>query len=208
MLRDRLLRPLARVRRAVLVRRRPLAALLVAVAVGSGVQAATAPPPRTVPVLTAAHDLPAGTTLAERDLVLKEFAPGSAPAAALPTAVGRTLAAPLSEAEPVTDVRLVGPGPVSNDPTRTALPVRLPDAGMATLLTPGDRIDLLATDPQGSGTQVVAADAFVLAVPAGPSGPAGTGESGRIVLVGTDPSEVTTVAEAGARLFLTYSFSR
>lgn len=206
MLRDRLLRPFARARRAVLVRRRPLAAILVGVAVASGVHAATAPPPRTVPVLTAARDLPAGTTLAEADLVRTAFAPGSVPAGAVRTAVGRTLASPLARGEPVTGVRLVGPDLATSDPDRTALPVRLPDAAMAALLEPGDRIDLIATDPQGSGTDVVAADALVLAVPR--VEPSTTGQSGALVVVGTGPTEVTRVAEAGARLFLTYSFSR
>ena len=49
-----------RVRRAVLSRRRLLAALLAGVAVATGVQAATAPAPPAVGVLTAARDLPAG----------------------------------------------------------------------------------------------------------------------------------------------------
>ena len=56
----RLLRP---VRRAVLRRRRLLAALLTAVAVASGVHAVAAPPPARVGVLVAARDLPAGSLL-------------------------------------------------------------------------------------------------------------------------------------------------
>lgn len=189
-----------------LVRRRPIAAVLVAVAVGAGVHASSAAPPSTVPVLTAAADLPAGTVLTESDLTVSAFAPGSAPSATVPEAVGRTLAAPLSAGEPVTAVRLLGPELAASDPARVALPVRLPDAAMARLLAPGDRIDLLATDPQGSGTHVVAGDAVVLAVP--PTEATATGESGALVLVGTAPDEVTDVTEAGARLFLTYVFSR
>ncbi len=206
MLRDRLLRPLAGVRRAVLVRRRPLAAVLAAVAVASGVQAATEPPPRTVPVLTAATDLPAGTTLDDGDLVRTEFAPASVPSGVVGAAVGRTLASPLADGEPVTEVRLVGRDLATSDPSRVAVPVRLPDPAMAALLSPGDRIDLVATDPQGSGTDVVAADAVVLAVP--PADPATAGATGALVLVGTRSTEVAPVADAGARLFLSYAFSR
>ena len=79
MLRDRLTRPLRAVRRAVLVRRRLLAAVLAGVAVASGLHAAAAPPPPSVRVLTAARDLPAGTLLAGSDLAEEEFAPDSVP---------------------------------------------------------------------------------------------------------------------------------
>ena len=97
------------VRRAVLARRRLLAALLTAVAVATGLHAATAPPPAEVRVLVAAHDLPSGAVLGPDDLRRVGFAPGSVPAGAVPDAAGRTLAAPLRAGEPVTDVRLVGP---------------------------------------------------------------------------------------------------
>ena len=97
MLRDRLTRPLRAVRRAVLVRRRLLAAVLTAVAVASGLHAAAAPPPPSVRVLTAARDLPAGTVLAGSDLAEEEFAPDSVPDGLASDAVGRTLAAPAAQ---------------------------------------------------------------------------------------------------------------
>ncbi|HEY0951335.1 MAG TPA: hypothetical protein VGD85_14130, partial [Nocardioides sp.] len=64
MRRDRLAPFLRAVRRAVLARRRPLAALLTAGAVAAGLHAAAEPPPATVEVAVAARDLPAGTVLA------------------------------------------------------------------------------------------------------------------------------------------------
>ena len=57
-------RVLTSVRRRVLTHRRPLAAVLAAVAVTAGVHAATDPPAPTERVLTAARDLPAGTVSA------------------------------------------------------------------------------------------------------------------------------------------------
>ena len=45
------------------------------------------------------------------------------------------------------------------------MPVRLPDAGMAALLHLGDRIDLVAADPQGVTARVVASDLTVVALP-------------------------------------------
>lgn len=205
MLRDRLTRVLRPLRRAILARRRLLAALLAAVAVASGVQAATAPPPPTVTVLTAARDLPAGTRLDGADLVPAGFAPGSVPAGRAADVVGRVLASPLRRGEPVTDVRLVGADLTAADPSVTAMPVRLPDAAMVALLEVGDRIDLLATDPQGSGSQVVASGVPVLAIP--PAESSTNGQPGALVVVGAAPTEVTTLSDAGVRQFLTYAFA-
>jgi Flp pilus assembly protein CpaB len=203
----RLARLFRRVRRAVLARRRLLAAVLAGVAVAAGVQAATAPPPPSVGVLTAARDLPAGAVLGSDDLVTVDFAPGSVPSGATRDAVGRTLAAPVRRGEPVTDVRLLGPALTAGDPELTAVPVRLPDAAMVTLLEVGDRIDLIATDPQGSGASVVATGVPVLALPPGSAETDGSGQPGGLVVVGVAPTEVTGLADAGVRLFLTYAFS-
>ena len=203
----RLTRILRRVRRAVLARRRLLAALLTGVAVAAGVQAATAPPPPSVGVLTAARDLPAGAVLGSDDLVTVDFAPGSVPTGATRDAVGRTLAAPVRRGEPVTDVRLLGPALTAGTPELTAVPVRLPDAGMVELLEVGDRIDLIATDPQGAGASVVATGVPVLALPSGSAETDASGQPGGLVVVGVASTEVTALADAGVRLFLTYSFS-
>src|SRR4051794_23064350 len=108
MARDRLTALLRPVRRAVLARRRLLAAALTAVAVASGIRAVAAPPAAAVPVRVAARDLPAGMVLAAGDLRTTGFAPASVPDGLSVDAVGRTLAAPLRAGEPVTDVRLVG----------------------------------------------------------------------------------------------------
>ena len=149
--RDRLASTARTVRRAVLRRRRLLAALLTAVAVASGLHAATAPPPARVGVLVAAHDLAAGSVIAPGDVTRHDFAPGSVPDGVAAHPEGRTLAAPLRAGEPLTDVRLVGPALAASYPGLTAVPVRLPDAGMADLLRVGDHVDLVAADPQGSG---------------------------------------------------------
>ncbi len=203
----RLSRGLRRVRRVVLARRRWLAALLAGVAAAAGVQAATAPPQPAIGVLTAARDLPAGAVIDRDDLVMVDFAPGSVPSGAGREVVGRTLAAPLRRGEPVTDVRLVGPALTAGDPDLTAVPVRLPDAGMVELLDVGDRIDLIGTDPQSSGASVVATGVPVLALPRPSADTGGSGQPGGLVVVGAAPTEVTGLADASVRLFLTYAFS-
>ena len=198
-----LLRP---VRRAVLARRRLLAAALAAVAVATGLHAATAPPPATMRVLVAARDLPSGAVLAAADLRTVGFAPGSVPSGAVADPAGRTLAAPLRAGEPVTDVRLVGPALTDGYPGLAAVPVRLPDAAMADLLTVGDRVDLVSADPQGGAATLVASDVPVLALPPGEGEVGATGLSGRLVVVGAPPGDVPRIADASVRTFLTVAF--
>lgn len=206
MRRDRLLAPVRTIRRAVLARRRPLAALLTAVAAATGIHAASTPPPATVDVVVAARDLPAGVVLAPDDLRPVGFAPGSVPAGTAEDAVGRTLAAPLRAGEPVTDVRLVGPALTRGYPGLSAVPVRLPDAGMADLLRVGDVVDLVSADPQGGAATIVATHVPVLAVPATTPEVRASGLPGRLVVVGAAPADVPRIADASARTFLTVSF--
>jgi Flp pilus assembly protein CpaB len=205
-MRDRIASTYRPVRRAVLARRRPLAAALTAVAVAAGVHAVAAPAPPQVSVPVAAHDLPAGTVLAPDDVTHAEFAPGSVPDGLATATAGHTLAAPLRAGEPVTDVRLVGPALTEGYPGLAAVPVRLPDAGMAGLLRVGDRIDLVSADPQGGAASVVASDVPVLAIPDAEPEVSASGLAGRLVVVGAPPTEVAAIADASARTFVTIAF--
>jgi Flp pilus assembly protein CpaB len=198
-------------RRAVLRRRRPIAALCVAAAVGATVHATAPPPPETTSVLTAARDLPAGSTVGPDDVVPVELDPGSVPDGTVGDPVGQVLAAPLRRGEPLTDVRLVGDDLAAAHPGLATLPVRLPDADVAALLRPGDRIDVVATDPQGGGARVVADDVLVLATPSGGGADAGAGSSapaGVVVVLGVPPLAVTAVSSASVTRFLGYAWSR
>ena len=205
---DRVHRFRRAVRRHVLARRRPLAALCAGIAVAAGVHSATAPPPPTVAVLTAARDLPAGSVLDESDLEPLSIPTDAVPDGVESDAVGQTLAAPVRAGEPITDVRLVGAGLAAAHPDLATLPVRLPDSGLAALLEPGDRIDLIATDPQAGGSRVVSADALVLAVPRADETSSASAPPGALVLLGVAPTSVETLSEASVRWFLSYSFSR
>jgi hypothetical protein len=201
----RLVTRLRPVRRAVLRRRRLIAALLTGIAVAAGVHAAAGPAPATVPVLVAARDLPAGALIGAADLETVRFAPGSAPEAVVDDPVGEVLAAPLRSGEPVTDVRLVGPELTVGRPDLIVVPVRLPDPGMVALLDVGDRIDLLATDPQAGGATVVATDVPVLAIPGADNQASASGLPGRLVVVGAGATEVNALAEAAVRSVVTYT---
>lgn len=201
-----------------LTHRRLLAGGLALTAVVLGLQAARPSPPATAALIVARHDLPAGAVLSAADLTSVAVPPDAIPAGTVRRAAGRILATPLHRGEPLTDLRLVGPALTQGHPDLVAVPIRLPDAGMAALLRVGDRIRLLATDPQGSDAPVavttVAEDALVLALPAADDGTAAKTSStgvtsalgGRLVVVGVIESEVDRVTSAAVRDFLTYAY--
>ncbi|UDY24098.1 hypothetical protein [Nocardioides sp. Kera G14] len=102
-------------------------------------------------------------------------------------------------------------------PGLVPIPVRLPDAGMADLLEPGDRLTVLATDTSGAGdatsagTVAVADDVLVLDVPrSGSSTSAENGvmdsAAGRLVIIGVEASAVGPVTNAAVRSVLTFSW--
>jgi Flp pilus assembly protein CpaB len=136
----------------------------------------------------AAADLRAGAVLTADDLTRATL-----PAAAAPDGVvadvgqlaGAVLAGPLRRGEPVTDVRVVGPGLWSQvPPGQVAAPVRLADLAVATLLRPGDRVDVLATAADAGAAEVVAAGALVVSAPPpeAPGSTAAAGDAGLLVL--------------------------
>lgn len=195
-----------------LARRRPLAALLAAAAVVAAVHEVRPPAPVVETVLTVSRDLPAGATLTRGDLTPVAYAAGTAPSGpagrAVADVVGRVLAAPMRAGEPVTDVRLVGASLAAAYPGLVAIPLRLPDAGMAALLRVGDRIDVLAADPQGDAAAVVAADVVVLALPSADDEAAATGLPGRLVVLAAPEATRTPLAQAAVGRFLSFTYSR
>jgi len=113
--------------------------------------------------------------------------------------VGRTLAGPVRAGEPVTDVRLIAPSLVSGYPGRVALPVRVADADAVALLRVGDRVSLVAADPRRGTASYVAVDVPVLALPSPDSeAPEAARLPGRLVVVGSFPSDVDHIAGAAA----------
>jgi pilus assembly protein CpaB len=199
-------------RRRVLVHRRLLSASFAALAVWLVVQAASAPPPVTEPAWTAARDLPTGTVLARADLARTGFAPGSVPDAAvrsLDGVVGRTLATPLGEGEPITQAHLAGAERLAGYPGRSAVAVRIPDADVVALLTPGQHVALVASDPQGGQQpERVAEDAAVLAVPKPDGGTGASSLTGRLVLFAVPRDEADDLVAAGTTRYLSVVWSR
>jgi pilus assembly protein CpaB len=101
-----------------------------------------------VPVVVAAHDLAAGAVVGAADvrsaLLPRDVVPSGALRAG--SVEGRVVAGPVRRGEPLTDVRVLGPGLTAGlrAPDTVATPVRLADGQTAALLRTGDRIDLYA----------------------------------------------------------------
>jgi len=108
-----------------------------------------------VVVLAAARDMGAGSAITAADLQLVRLAAKVVPDGelrAVRAAVGRRVAGAIRRGEPITDVRLVGPGLTSGmaGPDTVAVPVRVADGETAAILRAGDRVDLLATPASGA----------------------------------------------------------
>jgi Flp pilus assembly protein CpaB len=159
-----------------------------------------------VPVQVAAHDLAAGARLTDGDLVTVGFRPGTEPAGLVEDPRGLTLATSLLRGEPVTRPRVLGPALTDGHTGMVATPVRLPDTAVASLLRVGDRVDVLAADPQGGPTRPLAEAALVLALPAPVDDAVTDSLPGRVVVLGLGADEVPEVAGASVTHYLTVSF--
>jgi Flp pilus assembly protein CpaB len=156
-------------------------------------------------VLTAAHDLAPGTVLTAADLRRVGFAPGTVPAGVVDAqqALGRTTVGPVREGEPITDARLLGAGLLDGRPGLVAVPVRIGDPGAVGLLRVGDRIDVLAADPQArSPAELVATGALVLAIPRTGSDRVPGPLSGALVVLAVPEQTARVLAAAGVSSFL------
>lgn len=146
-----------------------------------------------VPVVVLAADLPAGATLRAADLALRSWPAEIVPAGAVTAtaaAEGRVLAGAAGAGEALTDARLSGAGPAAG-PGGAAVPVRLADAGVAGLLSPGSHVDVVTVGGPTGDPVVLAADATVLAVL-----PSEAGSRGRLVMVAMPRGLAARVAAA------------
>jgi len=144
-----------------------------------------------VAVVVAAADLRSGSTLDAAAVELRRYPTALVPAGALDAAdgaIGRVLVGAARAGEPLTDARLTGAGPLDGD--TAAVPVRLADAGVAALLGPGDRVDVVTLGEQAGEPVVLAADAEVLTVVTAESG------DGPLVLVALPRTSAPRVAAA------------
>jgi Flp pilus assembly protein CpaB len=163
---------------------------------------ASAHAPDVVAVAVSARDLPAGTVLTAGDLEVAGYPPDAVPAgvAADPEQLlRRVLAGGVRAGEPITDARLVGAGLTALLPEgEVAAPIRLADLAVAGLVRTGDRVDVLATAPDASAAEVVAAGALVLAA-TGADEESGAG----LLLIAVDVETAARLAAAATTATLT-----
>lgn len=198
--------------RRLLLHRRTLAVLLGAVAVGLALVRVLGPAPAVERFWVAAHDLSAGSILTAADLVRAPFVPGHHPEGAVrdldDRVLGHVLAVGLRRGEAITGSKLLGDTRFRPPGDRIPMAVHLEDAAVAALLRPGDRIDLLATDPRElHPPQLVARQARVLAVPEPAEGSFGEAD-GRLLVVAVRPEETDDLAAAATTRYLHVIWSR
>ncbi|MER7211286.1 SAF domain-containing protein [Streptosporangium sp. NPDC000239] len=186
-------------------RRHRIVAALVAASAMACALVGLRPGSASVTVLTAARDLPGGA-LGASDLRAVAMRPETVPDGALkPGApiVGRVLTGPVRRGEPLTNVRLLGPGLLSaRGPGTVATPVRVADPQTARLLSAGDVVNVLATPSSWDGAapaRTVAEGVTVLATPGGEA------DQGALVVLATSSVQAAELASAqvGGHLSIT-----
>lgn len=152
-----------------------------------------------VPMLVAARDLPAGAAMTPADARIALAPRSLVPEGTMtdPAAVaGRTLAGAARAGEPLTDVRLIGAASrlsVGGE-NAAAVPIRLADAGVAELLHPGAKVDVVTLDADTHDRRVVAANATVLTVTSQAETGFASARSGRLVVISVPADIATRVA--------------
>ncbi|NHD19120.1 MULTISPECIES: SAF domain-containing protein [Actinopolyspora] len=181
-------------RRVTLLRRFAAGGLLLT-AVVLALPLAPATGRRGEPVLTAAHELSPGTELTADDLAVRRVPSGLVPEGTLrdrERVVGEVLAHALRKGAPLTDLSLLENAlahVTAEDGGQAAVVLRPAETGLAELLRPGARVDIV-TERNGRSA-VLAERAAVVS-----THPAEEGEQAALVVVSLDRARAAEVAAA------------
>ena len=190
-----------RINRFVFEHRRSLAALFAGLAVLTALSALREEPEGST-VLVARHDLRSGHVITAADLRTTTVPPTARPSHSLDRAatIGRRVAGPMRAGEAMTDYRVLQDGALSGYADDAVLTtIRVDRADGLTGLHVGDRIDVIAVDPDGeSKAQVVARAVEVATLP--PSA-----DDTEVVSVGIVTTEKIALALATAALEARFS---
>lgn len=178
-----------------------LAAICCGLAAMGAVEALRPAPPPSAPALVTTRAVAAGAQLTADDVVERDIAAGLVPPASLidrSDAIGLTAVVALAPGTALHPGVLSDGGVLASAPDGTVVvPVTLADDGVAALLRPGDRVDLLTPGPAHSSADALETDtsylarrALVLPAPARRAPEATTGLLGGR----TGPPPVTLVA--------------
>lgn len=174
-------------------------------ATAAGITAATPPAPQTVGVVVAARQLTGGQRVTAGDLTTRQLPRPAIPDDAVPdpsAVLGRTLVAPLSRGSVLTTLSVIGDHPTVTHGNVIA-PVRISDAAVIGLLRVGDRVDIVAADPEsGGGAHLIAEQVRVVTIPrssdSGSSLAPYSGDPQTLVLVEVSTDQATALADAAA----------
>jgi Flp pilus assembly protein CpaB len=190
-----------RINRFVFEHRRSLTALFAGLAVLTALSALREEPEGNT-VLVARHDLRSGHVITAADLRTTTVPPTARPSHSLDrgAAIGRRVAGPMRAGEAMTDYRVLQDGALSGYADDAVLTtIRVDRADGLTGLHVGDRIDVIAVDPDGeSKAQVVARAVEVATLP--PSA-----DDTEVVSVGIVTTEKIALALATAALEARFS---
>ncbi|PRZ18203.1 Flp pilus assembly protein CpaB [Nesterenkonia sandarakina] len=185
--------------------RLPLALLLGLGAAGAAVLTGAEGQVETTAALRVSSDIGAGERLSATVIEEVQVDVAAVPRdyAARPEEVlGRQVAVPLPAGALIHPDQLVGPGLLAGqEPGTVAVPVRPADPAMVGMLTPGQRVDVLASSDtleRGSSSASVATAAPVLWTPQDDSEnwlPSGA-EAGGVVILAVDPATAEAIAQA------------
>jgi len=215
----------AHLRRSFSKHRRLLASLLAGFACLIALGELRPPAPVTIAYLSASAALSAGHILTDADLAeiaWPEHLPAPQGLTDRSDIIGRTTAGPLAPGELVSESRLVSPGllEIANlartrgTESVVAAPVRLADPDQASLVRPGDLVDVLAAravDGGGQSATLVAADAIVITIPGGAAASEDTGlmapgggstgnlDGGHLIVLAVEESTAIDLAAASTR---------
>jgi pilus assembly protein CpaB len=187
--------------------RRWFAAILAAVAIFAATNVISTRSGGEVAVVVAARTIPGGTTLTPADLTTIWLPASGIAAGAFATneaLLGQEVISEVPQRGQLTAAALLthGGGVAEG---KLALPIRFGDASAASILSVGNRIDVLGAAATGDGFAVIATDVRVAAIPSsGPSGVLAT-QSGELVMIEVDQTQAAAISAAGAAGALSYA---
>lgn len=153
--------------RAVSWHRRKLAVLAAVAAVLTAINAIAPPPPQTVLVVRSAHSLGGGQVLERGDLESYPMPASAVPELAIDDPdllIGQVLTAPMSAGQVLTEVNVLS-SRASVEAGEVIAPLRIDDTELASLIRIGDRVDVLAAEPQGGTAHLIAKQLRVVTIP-------------------------------------------
>jgi Flp pilus assembly protein CpaB len=190
--------------------RRKFAALSAAIAMFAIIDVLRPPAPPTTQVLTARHDLLAGSRITSEDVTEVAFPQALAPTELVDAAdaVGHTVTAAIPRGAAVTRLSLAGDAWSDLPPGHSAVAVRIQDSGIVGLLTPGQHVRLVAVDPRAPGqAQTVVNNAVILTVPDADNRTT-SAQTGRLAVFDVPQEQSGLVVSSAVSRYLTVTWGR